>query len=94
MIQATSWPSIDVRSRKLQRLGQFVADEFDLRSDEDNVFVLSQIHTAKQQVIFAFQLKKIKEFESFIMQCPFPSLKLVLDYGLPPFLILQALISS
>lgn len=46
------WKAESTTSSKIKQIGNLIADEFDLRSDDENIFVLLKILEAKTQVIY------------------------------------------
>ncbi|CAL4075557.1 unnamed protein product [Meganyctiphanes norvegica] len=62
------WSAVNVNDTKLQHLALMVADEFDLRSDEDNIFVVHHLVEAKQQVVSGMNYHLVIELAETV--CP------------------------
>ncbi|XP_071547242.1 uncharacterized protein [Panulirus ornatus] len=62
------WTEADINDKRLQKLGHLIADEFDARSDEDNLFIFKKLSRAQKQVAGGVRYHLVVELEETV--CP------------------------
>lgn len=62
------WTQANVNDTSIKKLGHLIADEFDFRSDEDNLFIFSKIMKAQKQVASGLKYHLIVELLETV--CP------------------------
>ncbi|XP_069942203.1 uncharacterized protein [Cherax quadricarinatus] len=62
------WTAADVNDKSLVKLGHLIADEFDSRSDEDNLFIFHKLLQARKQVVSGLNYHLVVELVHTV--CP------------------------
>ncbi|KAK7028035.1 hypothetical protein SK128_006390 [Halocaridina rubra] len=65
---AGGWHPANVNDSSIQKLGYLIADEFDVRSDEDNLFIFNKIIKAEKQVTSGLKYHLVVELLETV--CP------------------------